>query len=267
MERYKRSMPQLGFDLVAIALSQEGDEWPLRSSAELSPADPAVAELDRKIANFDARSIRRTRKGFRQHKRNEAQIGLNFDLMTQEAGDDSIGADLSELDRMIANFDTPAYVRAEPGYNSLRVRPLPIDSLDKIEWIEQVGVEVLEQALLAYPLSLLEIPCRIRTVIPSKDSAIQKVWEEMKTLIAWSDEGIQRLRYSIMEAQLELVHLWYTSGHEEPSEYVKDILHWMCSDSEHPFSSKSLFSEHGYDHEVVATEVRNRIQDRFDFTP
>tara|TARA_B100000424_G_scaffold102160_1_gene76890 strand:- start:15334 stop:16092 length:759 start_codon:yes stop_codon:yes gene_type:complete len=191
--------------------------------------------------------------------RHEQQYGLGLDL-TDKALEDKVPDELQpaprslseevdhllySLDDFLQQFDSSQprrqpKVRQLPNYQALpRVgkekyfapsltliqrRHMLLQTMTDVTWIERLGAEDLLEALYGYQLADLEDAVALRRETPSTDPAIQAVWEEMASLMDWSDDQITVLAYRMIEGQLETVRNTLKVTEKSESEAERDTV-------------------------------------------
>ncbi len=194
------------------------------------------------------------------------QLSLDLDaLLSEEPGPDKAPAEeeisidwaLEEIRKLfepeVSPLAVPDGLSKGKGSKTDMPRPrylvrnqTPITSLSDVEWLEQLGAELLQQVLYGYELHLLVAPCKIRLSTPSTDPDIQAVWAEMAELLEWSDQGIEQLCYSLVDYQLDMLEKAQNVHYGRDGnlgEEVRDIWNWINETGPYAGKHSLPFSE------------------------
>tara|TARA_R110000851_G_scaffold282582_2_gene436129 strand:- start:27999 stop:28712 length:714 start_codon:yes stop_codon:yes gene_type:complete len=215
----------------------------------------------------------------------EEQLALDFDALFADPPDygaaideDEMSIDwaLEEIRELFKEDVSPlavpaSFPKGKDGSRGPRPRQLvrsqtPITTLADVEWVEQLGAEVLQQVLYGYELKLLATPCNLRMATPCSDPSIQEVWDEMAELLVWTDEGLEKLCLSVLDYQIDLLEAAQTVHYGRDSrlsDEVRDIWDWMtekglfCRD--HPLPFNDLAALAGCDGDILARGLWDRL--------
>lgn len=215
----------------------------------------------------------------------EEQLSLDFDAFLPDSPDPgltfaedeaSIDWALDEIRELFEKDVSPlavpaSFPKGKGGQRGPRPRQLvrnqtPITTLADVEWVEQLGAEVLQQVLYGYELHLLAAPCAVRMASPSPHPAIQAVWEEMAELLEWSDEGLEKLCLSVLDYQIDLLESAQTVHYGRASrlsDEVRDIWDWLSEkgpySDDHPLPFSRLAELAGCDGDILARGLWDRL--------